>query len=490
MDQYDEWTPHLTLGYPEAPAREKEDDDNYMGYVHFDRVAIWVDDFSGPEFRLKYADLQDTAVMMSEMTTAQRGEQAVAELFHFGVKGMKWGVRKSEASGGSSGSAGRGKIRRGITKASVSLDAGAKVIREGEKKLIFLPLKNRQDAASRTQTRMLAAARRVNKDPRYKGKDIKNNPRLKRSYYDRLQEEAKTIYAEELNISRTEAWGEFLNIDTSMTTNQMRINAAVDKIKHDDEDLETLLVLDFDLDENGLVKDMALPPGFLEHSELAHRNVSTEERKELKKKGAAKPDLSFPIANAEDLTSAIRLAKSDSDRLHVIKNAKRLGLEDKIPDTWNADGSLKHSNDSDLVVMHYGVKGMKWGVTTRDGATAATQTREKTSHLVRGAKDVEVSQRKAGTYVKAKGGQRQKAHEDAVRAQAGRQIAKKSTTDALSNKQLKETIERMRLEQEFSKLDSKVQRKGQSFIARLFRSPEMREVAADLSKRVAAKAGT
>ena len=46
------WMPHLTLGYPETPA--KPDTRDFGIYdVNFNRIAVWTDDFDGPEFRLK-----------------------------------------------------------------------------------------------------------------------------------------------------------------------------------------------------------------------------------------------------------------------------------------------------------------------------------------------------------------------------------------------------------------------------------------------------
>lgn len=400
-EQFPEWMPHLTLGYPETPAKEVDEDDNHsLRYIQFDRVAVWTGEYEGPEFRLKYDDYA-MEVAMSDISTADRGAQAVNELFHYGVKGMKWGVRNKDG--------GRGKIRRGITKANVAADAGAKVIREGEKKLIFLPLKNRADAANRTQARMLSAARRVNKQPQFKGKDIKNSPQLKRSYFDKLQNEAKTIYAEELGISRTEAWGEFLGVDTSATTQQMRINIAVDKIRHAEEDKEILLELNFVTDDDGFVTDIIVPDKYLKHELF---------------------------------------------------------------------------EDNEYTLTHYGVKGMKWGVRNNaDGTVSVNQTKVKKS-LRKTDQPVTVTQRKAGTYVKAKGGQRQTASIDAIKTQAARQKAKRSTTDSLSNKQLKDTIERMRLEQEFAKLDKKVSRRGRGFISSFMRTPEAKMMAADLKKRV------
>lgn len=135
-------------------------------------------------------------------------------------------------------------------------------------------------------------------------------------------------------------------------------------------------------------------------------------------------------------------------------------------------------------LFHYGVKGMKWGVTKNsDGTVTVNQTKVAKS-LRKTDQPVTVSQRKAGTYVKAKGGQRQTASQDAIKTQAARQRAKRSTTDSLSTKELKDTIERMRLEQEFAKLDKKVSRRGQSFVARLLRDPQIQEA----GKRALSKA--
>lgn len=88
-DQFPHWQPHLTLGYPTAPAAKPIDIYDRVTWVRFDKVALWTDDFDGPTFELKSPDLyvQDMAVSMS--TTVED------ILAHHGVKGMKWGRRKS-----------------------------------------------------------------------------------------------------------------------------------------------------------------------------------------------------------------------------------------------------------------------------------------------------------------------------------------------------------------------------------------------------------
>ena len=88
-DEYpDGWTPHLTLGYPGAPAREDKRDYPGIRWVEFDRIALWYGDYEGPEFQLEYNyDLAEVA--MGE--TSEAGKEF---LEHFGVRGMRWGVRK------------------------------------------------------------------------------------------------------------------------------------------------------------------------------------------------------------------------------------------------------------------------------------------------------------------------------------------------------------------------------------------------------------
>lgn len=87
--QFEEWTPHLTLGFPETPAK-KETRDWPIGWVEFDRIALWTQDSDGPTFDLPTE--QDLEVAMSGAETVEK------ILSHHGVKGMKWGVRKGRGT--------------------------------------------------------------------------------------------------------------------------------------------------------------------------------------------------------------------------------------------------------------------------------------------------------------------------------------------------------------------------------------------------------
>lgn len=91
VTQYPEFTPHLTLGYPRTPAREDKRDYPGFHWIEFDRIAVWTGNYEGPEFRLEY-DYNDDLAEVAMSQPAERGREF---LEHYGVKGMKWGVRRS-----------------------------------------------------------------------------------------------------------------------------------------------------------------------------------------------------------------------------------------------------------------------------------------------------------------------------------------------------------------------------------------------------------
>jgi hypothetical protein len=84
---------------------------------------------------------------------------------------------------------------------------------------------------------------------------------------------------------------------------------------------------------------------FITEGQLNEKDYSTEERKELAKKGLALPNGSFPIVNIQDLKNAILsygLAKNKSEAAKFIaKRAKALGADDLLPDTPDFNKALK-----------------------------------------------------------------------------------------------------------------------------------------------------
>jgi 2'-5' RNA ligase len=97
-DQFDGWTPHLTLGYPATPAHT-DDKDHEIGYVSFDKIAVWTDDYTGPTFDLSSEwdeDVAWSADMGIEafMHASGLAGTKLGELMHYGKQGMRWGVRR------------------------------------------------------------------------------------------------------------------------------------------------------------------------------------------------------------------------------------------------------------------------------------------------------------------------------------------------------------------------------------------------------------
>lgn len=91
VEQFPGWTPHLTLGYPETPAKETEN--GPRNWVTFDRIALWYGNYEGPEFLLK---TDSPEVSMSSTDPAAAAVDNF--LAHYGKKGMKWGVRKGKGA--------------------------------------------------------------------------------------------------------------------------------------------------------------------------------------------------------------------------------------------------------------------------------------------------------------------------------------------------------------------------------------------------------
>jgi hypothetical protein len=93
-EQFPEWLPHLTLGFPDTPAKSDERDYPGISYVNFDRIAVWFGDYEGIEFPLSSYQW-DMDVAMGNISS----EIVPNILSHYGKKGMRWGVRTRSSSG-------------------------------------------------------------------------------------------------------------------------------------------------------------------------------------------------------------------------------------------------------------------------------------------------------------------------------------------------------------------------------------------------------
>lgn len=79
------------------------------------------------------------------------------------------------------------------------------------------------------------------------------------------------------------------------------------------------------------------------------------QRQKLAAKKQAMPDGGFPIRNVADLKNAIqafgRAKNKPAVKAWIKKRARELGATNLLPDNWRDD-----------TLVHYGVKGQKWGV--------------------------------------------------------------------------------------------------------------------------------
>ena len=90
VPQFEPWVPHLTLGFPETPAK-RVPRDHPINWVQFDRIAVWTGEteFEGPTFDLPKEEWNWDLAMTDVIDKV---------LAHHGVKGMKWGVHRSRSA--------------------------------------------------------------------------------------------------------------------------------------------------------------------------------------------------------------------------------------------------------------------------------------------------------------------------------------------------------------------------------------------------------
>jgi hypothetical protein len=123
-------------------------------------------------------------------------------------------------------------------------------------------------------------------------------------------------------------------------------------------------------------------------------------------------------------------------------------------------------------LAHYGVKGMRWGV--RRSSSKSTGPEDITLKTV------------PGKRVSAKGGGRHPASEDARTAAIYKQKARKSTVDSLSNKELQALVNRMNLEQNYSRLTADQLSPGRRLVDKFMNDKKFRNKTVDTISTVAA----
>lgn len=159
-DQWPQWTPHLTMGFPETPAKKDDREYNRYSYVRFDRIAIWTEDSNGPTFQLNDQD--------SEVRMSQEGSSIAAAVLaeievdavQYGVPGMKWGRRKSASGPGSGRPASKDHTRAESAKQIVK-KSGVKALSNDELKALTKRMELEQQLVKITPDSRAKKARKL-----------------------------------------------------------------------------------------------------------------------------------------------------------------------------------------------------------------------------------------------------------------------------------------------------------------------------------------
>jgi hypothetical protein len=115
--------------------------------------------------------------------------------------------------------------------------------------------------------------------------------------------------------------------------------------------------------------------------------------------------------------------------------------------------------DIEEFLQHYGVLGMRWGVSKRSGGGGGGPT------------PIKVNAR-PGQKIITTGGHKQPSSEDAKLTAAIRQKARASGPQSLSNNEMRTLVERMNLEQQYARLNPKQKSLGEKFAEALLKDPK------------------
>jgi len=403
VEQFPEWNPHLTMGYPQTPA--KKDDRDYPGFhwVEFDRIALWTGNYEGPEFRLEYN--YDAPLEVAMSTTAQKGEEFVQ---HHGVKGMKWGVRKARSAGRAVrgvDSQNRSRLHPDFQKEE-GRNTGHDVLNTlaGVVVPVYGPLTiPSQVRLVRKGVRQLKADKGTRQDMKFerRSRDHRTMIEIHNKAVGDLNREQKRINEKYKGVNLTDP----KNAAKSRKYHQETVDMMAKVYqKHANATTSKTGKLQYDVELRGN-DTIALKTKKIQH------------------------------AVGDDTTEIImKFVKGDNGQVIGVK------LDE-----------LKQGEEMVDALIHYGVKGMKWGV-----------------HRSRPDR-VAVTTAQGGTAVRARakvitaGGEGHKAHSDAIKVAGKKAVLKKSGTAALSNKDLQDIIERARLE---GQAREAVQSKGQKTVSK------------------------
>lgn len=315
VGQYETWTPHVTLGYPESPANGEYDGET----VEFDRLVLW----AGTE-------TTEYALGGGEEEAPVADEEKEPEAVE--ASGQEWyGVLAPI----------------GVESGDGRMFAEMLSTRELPIPMKYMPTDQMGHDGSVVVANItevweesgLIMGRGVFTDTDFAKEAIKlrkeNMVRGVSVDLDAVEMEFRTRDGAVLDIDSQ--WPDDPN-DVVMVVTKGRISAATICA------IPAFAEAYFNLGSyEAAVPDETVPAEDEDAvvASLAFKSYDAEQRREMAKKGEALPDGSFPIADEEDLKNAIqaigRAKDPDKAKAHIKKRAKALGKEDLIPEDWTQE---------------------------------------------------------------------------------------------------------------------------------------------------------
>lgn len=315
VEQYPQWTPHVTLGYPETPAKGEPGET-----IRFDRLAVWDGDYEGEEFPMSVAVEEDAPVVEDVEPVISDDEDFVNDV------AVPWyGVLAPEGEWS-------GDKRR--------FSEGALEWRD-----LPIPLLWQEKSGMGHEGSVVVG----------QIADIwKDNGLVWGAGTFAATEDADKVIglvAEEhlrgVSIDVDAAEMALEDDEQSITFSKGRISAAtVVPIPAFSQAFIRLGLTERPMEGESVAasggpgtvgaEDVPLPG-------MVFREYDAEARKRMAEDGRALPDGSYPIADEEDLRNAIhaigRAKDPEAARAHIKKRARALGKGDLIPEEW-ADDAL------------------------------------------------------------------------------------------------------------------------------------------------------
>lgn len=458
-DQFPDWQPHLTLGYPTAPAKPIPDDRKIYD-VRFDRIAVWNDNFDGPEFRLKWPERD-----YDEDVAVAYGEETVGHILrHVGVKGMKWGQRKSTPS-----VVERPKNNLSKKQVAAVLTVGyAAAIHPGVRKALA---KNEEEGrafqADKKWEKDFQKAKNFTfddhkftndynakwKDHDFSKEDPAHPSEHYKKYVDGYFKEMSTEYARQFAEKTGSSPSGKYEATHVAGTDQVKLR-KVDTAAHAAED-GVLATFRVTVNADGTIAGIEqIEDSMSQTTELGEKFVLTHASV------LDDPTIKAQIkAKVQDILEDVSGATSGDDAADLNLFGDPLiitKLQSVLNDFYNigVNKQAAYSAMGEALIEHYGTKGMRWGFRRSREAPAAVAP-SASSRVPHG------NRRK--TQIDTQGGENHPAHEDAIKVAKAQAKLKKSGVSALSNQELRDVSTRVQLEKQVSLLTG---HKGKQFVAK------------------------